>query len=224
MKKLLLGSFVVAIVYLSGCLGDPEPGQECITELTAIVEDERDVDPFDRIVLNGIGDVFITQGLNTSLIIETHDELLPEIRTSVNDGELFIDMNFCTEEDINKLDIFIETDDIDAVISQGVMSIEAENSWDVNNLEIESSGVGDITLQGICNDLDINLIGTGNVKAFDMTATTCKVSTEGVGNVEVTVTDELEVFIFGTGNVSYRGEPEITESIAGLGQLIDAND
>ena len=85
-------------------------------------------------------------------------------------------------------------------------------------------GVGNYILSGDDQDeLTINLIGVGNVDAYDMKVGTCVISSIGVGDCKVHVLDELTVTITGVGNVYYKGTPNITSSVTGLGQLINAN-
>ena len=84
--------------------------------------------------------------------------------------------------------------------------------------------MGNYILSGDDQDeLTINLIGVGNVDAYDMKVGTCVISSIGVGDCKVHVLDELTVTITGVGNVYYKGTPSITSSVTGLGQLINAN-
>ena len=85
------------------------------------------------------------------------------------------------------------------------------------------SGAGDYTLRGSKQaELDIQITGAGNIKAFNMEVDACNIGISGSGNCEVSVNKSLQVNISGVGNVFYRGNPEITSVISGVGNILAA--
>ena len=54
------------------------------------VTESREVSNFDRVFLRDYGELVITQGEQESLTIETHPDVLPQIKTEVRDGKLDI--------------------------------------------------------------------------------------------------------------------------------------
>jgi len=114
-----------------------------------------------------------------------------------------------------------------------------------NTLMVSSSGFGDVTLHDFdgledlivklkitgdfranrsiaIDNLDLKISGIGDYAGFKITSTDCVVSATGIGNSELTSLNSLDVFISGTGDVSYKGSPTITQNISGFGDLIDA--
>ena len=214
----LLGLFL-----FSSCTTDSD--DDCLDSLGPIVTEIRDVDDFHSIVLKGIGNIFLTQGSTKSLSIETNEELLIRLETTVSNETLTVDLSEkdCIIRDIDKLDIFITIPNIESLSVGGVGNITAQNDFDLESLNISLDGVGNATLRGKTDFLETSSSGVGNIHAFDMTAEKCNIVITGVGNVEVTVTSELDVNINGSGNVFYKGNPTVTVDISGSGNVRDSN-
>ena len=81
------------------------------------------------------------------------------------------------------------------------------------------AGGGDIRVSGAAQNLTIDVSGGTNFEAGDLKCANVSVKIAGAGNVEVWVTDKLNLDLAGAYSVSYWGSPEITQSIAGIGQV-----
>lgn len=202
----------------------PPNSSNCITgEGPIVMQSVTVTDPYQRIESLLFADVFITQGPLEDIRFEGQQNILDQIRIGVFNGRLLLDLDECinTEEAVK---VYISHPEIEALILGGAGKIVMENDHVLTNLEVDLEGVGDIRLRGTVDTLDIELEpGVGNILAFDMIADVCEVRLEGVGDVEVYVNDELDVFLSGTGNVYYKGNPTVTSEITGLGSVIDAN-
>ena len=208
---------------LTSCFDDDNGVSSCVQVEGQIVSETRVVDDFHSILLQGVANVLLIQGATQSLRIETHEGVLDIVETTVANEVLSIDLSTCLEGSLNRLDVFMTVPDIKRLELVGVGTITMQNDFNPEELIIRVSGVGDINAMGATDFLEVNTSGAGNVNAFEMIAETCDVFLSGTGNVEVTVTSELNVVIDGAGNVSYKGQPTINEDIEGLGRLIDAN-
>ncbi len=221
-KIVLLSLSVFGLFSLNACLDDDDDGS-CIEQLGPITSETRQVNDFSGISLSGIGNIFLTQGPTQSLRIETHQRVLDLLETNVVNNTLFINLEGCIRADIDQLDIFITIPDINVLSINGVGNIEGQNDFDLDELTINLTGVGDISISGTTTILNITSSGVGNIRAFDLVADTCDVLISGVGEIEVTVNNELDVVITGAGNLHYKGTPSLTVDISGSGQVIDAN-
>jgi hypothetical protein len=82
------------------------------------------------------------------------------------------------------------------------------------------TGAGNFTLSGDPQEkLDIYITGTGNVYAFDMVVADCFVNISGVATCELNLSSSLDVQISGVGHIFYRGDPQVTSQISGVGEL-----
>ena len=74
---------------------------------------------------------------------------------------------------------------------------------------------------GSADNFQVNIYASGSVKSFGFAAQQTVVNIEGSGNAEVTVLQNLNATIKGSGNVYYKGNPaSINSKITGSGQVI----
>jgi len=111
----------------------------------------------------------------------------------------------------------------DQLTVQSTGSGEINAHFDSERLNVLVSGSGDVNLSGITDSQIISMTGAGNYYAFDLTSNSCIIENSGAGNAEISVGNELDAKISGSGNVSYKGNPTIISTITGSGELIDAN-
>jgi hypothetical protein len=245
------------------------PDAETTTEVPTVLQgsgdvvtEERPVSDFDRVSLAGIGDVFITQGEETSLTVEASDNLIEYIETEVRNGTLVLDF---TDEakrgytqhldpitftlgmrDVSGLDIsgagdiFVETLDteqMELVISGAgdivIGSLDANtlavhlhgagdvvvDALDAEELAVHLNGAGDVSLAGRVVEQDVHVNGAGDYVAAELESRTATVAVNGVGEAIVWATESLDVRIPGTGDVEFRGDPQVSYDISGLGDL-----
>lgn len=225
MKNGLIGFlfFLAGGMLLITSCDDDDNGNNCASTTGPVVTETRTLSEFNSISFEGVGNILLTQGSPQSVLIETHQDILEIIETEVKNEELKIEMRRCIDGTADKIDFHITIPEIKTLNLDGVGNIIAQNNLNLDDLDIDLMGVGNIILKGATDNLNVNSSGVGNILAFDLVAKSCEVRLTGVGNVQVNVTDELDVTISGSGNVSYRGNPTISADITGAGSLNDAN-
>ena len=87
------------------------------------------------------------------------------------------------------------------------------------DVEVIGEGGVLITLNGVADELSVKLSGAGHVDADELKADDVKVKIEGVGTGSVYATKKLYTEIDGVGKVWYKGNPEVTKDIEGLGSV-----
>lgn len=100
-------------------------------------------------------------------------------------------------------------------------------SGTVNTVEIicgsfegDIAGSGTLISGGKAEKVTISIAGSGEVKAFALQAKELSTSIAGSGDIEISVTDKIDVDIAGSGKIRYKGNPtEIKKSIAGSGSI-----
>jgi hypothetical protein len=90
------------------------------------------------------------------------------------------------------------------------------------NFKASTSSSGNISIEGgSAENFQVNISGSGSVKSFGFPAQQTVVNISGSGNAEITVLQNLNADIKGSGNVYYKGNPATVNSkITGSGQLI----
>ena len=213
-----------------------------------LIDVAREVDPFHSVILNTVGNVNLTFGVEQSVVVEVDHNLLKFVTTDVTGGVLVIDRNVPNDVKVTgqslTVDVTMSSLRSLTLDESGVGSFATDSSeFQVDNvnldliglgnmdLELEVgqqlllqlSGVGNVTLWGSANRFDCEHSAVGNVEAFDLAVNNCTVVSSGVGDTKVNVTSSLDVTIDSTGSVYYKGRPSIDSLITGSGQLIDAN-
>lgn len=169
----------------------------------AVESEERAASDFTGVSVNGQCNVDITIGDSFYVVLHAQPQVLDVMITEVKSDILNIGFN----PDYN-----VKTDaEISATIVLPSINF------------IGLSGAGDFKLSGEeQSSLDIQISGSGNVEAFDMTVDDCNIGISGTGNCEVSVMEKLQVRISGVGNIFYKGNPDITSDISGVGNVVAA--
>jgi hypothetical protein len=89
----------------------------------------------------------------------------------------------------------------------------------VRNLRLVNEGGVLIELSGVAEKLDVSLAGAGHINAAELKADSVNFVIEGVGTGIVNAIRTLNAQIKGAGKLTYRGNPEVTKIIEGLGSV-----
>lgn len=238
MKKIdfLLIVIVIPMVFLGSC---DVPPWGCVVGNNRIATENRVVGPFSSVASYGSFVVNVDIGDDYSLSVETDENLLPYIRTSIEGNTLILETRSgrCIRSN-EPITINIVTRDIDKLKLAGSGTINANNfSNDELAIELTGSGViecrriaidyllaelpgsGIIELSGTAGTSDYSLSGSGLIKALDLKTNKCYATISGSGNIYTYVIDILDVTISGSGNLYYDGNPAIRERITGSGNV-----
>ncbi len=134
--------------------------------------------------------------------------------TTLDFNSLRVDINGSGDVDIDSLFTNFAEVNIDG---SGDVMVDYIDAVTIN---VEVQGSGDIDFSGFSNDFNVDIEGSGNVDALNLVTEKCAIDISGSGDCEITATDELGIIIRGSGSVYYRGDPVITSSIAGSGDII----
>lgn len=190
-----------------------------ITGSGTVATESRDVDSFDRLVVEGGAQVLIEVGPATSLEVQTDDNVTPVLTTEVRDGRLVLSIESGTSlRDIAPIVYRITTPNLVAVEISGSGDVVAENV-DTTDFDVDISGSGDVKLVGIVDTVSLNIAGSGSLNGAELIAVNGDVEISGSGYALVNATAELEISISGSGTVEYLGNPVVTQSIAGSGEV-----
>jgi len=206
-----------------------------------VISEERQVPFFNQIHLKGTGKVILTRAASQSVRVNTDDNIMPHIRTEVENGKLVISQEVKNIRP-TVLTFHINAANLEGVSISGSGDITGNEEFNsesfyadiagsggiamkvsANRLESNISGSGSIYLSGSANSYDPTITGSGDVDAFELQAQDSSVVITGSGNCRVNVSDRLRAKITGSGDVLYKGIPRISESITGSGKVKDRN-
>jgi hypothetical protein len=211
-----------------------------------VITQTREVSGFDAVNVEYPAQVLIKQGNTESLKIEAEDNLLPNLKTQVENGTLEIFYKrengkhvnptktvkiTITVKDLTDVDftsageLMIEkfkTDNLDVSLS-GAGNLNLEDIQ-VRALDVSLSGAGSMTASGTADDLNLNISGFGDFKGAELHDKKAHVDISGAGSATVWVDDSLAAEVSGAGSVSYYGSPSVTRNISGVGDISHAGD
>lgn len=213
------------------------------------VRETREVSGFDRVTLKEFGKLFIIQGEEEALTIESPPEILERITSEVKEGELFLGIkggimdkftDFISSSlgghqiifkvsviELRGLNIFgagsANADDIKT--DQLALKLSGAGSIKMRGLSTEAMkvslpGTGKIELAGTAVEQKVNISGAGGYSARKLESKIAEVHLSGAGKGIVWATDDLDISITGLGSVDYYGSPNLKQSVTGLGNVV----
>jgi hypothetical protein len=105
----------------------------------------------------------------------------------------------------------------------GASDIQVEQIT-AQDVDVNINGSADIQLSGDTYEQNINIDGSGDYFAADLHSQLTDITIHGIGDVTVWTVDNLTVHIPGTGTVRYYGDPIISFSDPGHGELEQLGD
>jgi len=238
LKTLLIVLIIIGFATTQGCYDT----FNCRSANGLIVTEEIEVEPFNGISFDVAGNVFIQQGSEQNVMVETHQSIIPGISSTVRDGIWNIRFLECYNR-YDKFDVYITVPELNFAALSGSGNIFGETPFETERFDVTLPGSGNIDLEIIAELVDANISGSGNIIvtgesdqllafisgsgnifAFDMGSNTCQVRISGSGNCDVFVNNQLDVQISGSGSVRYKGNPPtVNSTITGSGSVIPVN-
>lgn len=182
-----------------------------------IVTQTVDVSNFDRVTLQGSGDVYIEQGQTESLSIEADDNILPLLENKVSGSELTLSTK--PNQSINpskKIVYRITVKDLAGISLNGsgrffVSPVKSDA------MDVSLFGSGDINMEDVATGkLSMKLFGSGSIAIATVSATTVESSVSGSGDIKLAgKADSQNVSFSGSG--SYQaGDLETASAVVNI--------
>jgi hypothetical protein len=86
-------------------------------------------------------------------------------------------------------------------------------------LDIDLSGAGNIEANGTASDVNLILSGVGSFNAADLKSHRATVDLSGMGSVIVQVEEDLAATLTGAGSIKYYGTPHVDQNVTGAGSV-----
>lgn len=204
-----------------------------------VITETRQVSDFDNIVLEGSGEVIVTQDGSETLTIEAGENVMEHVMAEVEGRTLKLGLKEGTSflfsmrltfhvgvDDLSSLDVagsgkieadLLESDHLDAAVS-GSGNIRIADLA-ASEVKAQISGSGEIELGGDAAVQDITVSGSGSYQGGDMCSESVKVNISGSGKATVCATQTLDAGISGSGSVNYYGQPAVNISGSGSGNV-----
>lgn len=238
--KLIIGLVVLVIVIVVCSIAGLVVYRATFLGSGKLVRESRDVSGFDSIVLDGVGEIILTQQGPEKMEIEAEDNIMPQLTTEVKNNTLTISIRkvglfmilptqsvkyYINVKNIRNITISgsgsVKSDRLQSqemtlkVIGSGKFEIDLF----ADKLTTDVSGQGDVILSGNVSELYSTINGTGMIDAENTRAANCTAIINGSGKITVNCRSSLNTQINGNGEVYYFGTPQITQQISGTGKI-----
>jgi len=240
-RKIFVATTVMAIIVtlFSGCTFNITGGVEGVGEM---VSRSFDVEDFSSIDITGAFEVTWRQDDSRSVAVEAQENLLELLQVEVTTfGTLVISFseNITVRNRENTPRIYInsphleianfggasDTVNWDKIIAD-TFSLSASGASNINldleveTLNISTDGASDINLGGTAGSAVISVSGAANISAARLQIRDAAVVVSGAADVNIAVSDNVDVTVTGAGTVRYSGDPVVTQDISGAGSLV----
>jgi len=227
---------LIAIIFLmlttTGCVNNRIEGNHDPVSLDRLSQ------PFSKVISQGSFRVVLVPDSVTRIVVKGESNILPHLYT-ISDGTT-LTVGYQNGYNIHEhypVEVFLHTPVLNSVklsgsgmvecgsFNTGSVELELSGSGEINgnfntaHLASVISGSGNIKLSGTAVNTSFVVSGSGNIDAKQLLQQVCSAVISGSGNITTNVAGLLNVVISGSGSVFYLGNPQITMSITGSGQL-----
>jgi hypothetical protein len=195
------------------------------------------------VVSEGEYDVIIVPASDFAVILEADENLIQYIRTRVSGNTLIVDQGTrkcLRSENPIRITVYmpqvayleltgsgmitgdnIESDELRVELTgSGLIDLRG---LDVGLLDALITGSGEMIFWGMARNADLDITGSGEIKAFHLESVNCTANISGSGNMQVTVEKTLTAYISGSGSIYYQGNPGVSAKITGSGTVSKSN-
>ena len=226
--------YLIIIIGITSC--NSESALDCFKAAGTIVESEINVAPFSKISVNKKIQLFIKEGADYKVVIETGENIINEIDVLTTDGILYlinnIGCNFVRDYGITK--VYVTAPNIEEIRNNSSLTVSSIGVLRYANLTLLSEDYeteefytnGDFILDLEVENLNITANGFSN---FFLTGSAIKANIALYsGNSRVEAADlfiqDLIVFHRSTNKIIVNPQMSIIGEIRSLGDVISKNE
>ena len=199
---------------------------------------------FSRLYFKSVGEVFLLIGETCNLRVEGDPQLVDNVVAQLEGDELKITYaaeiedwtKFQWVSAENRLRYYVTVKELDHLHMGGAGVIRADG-LSGESLRVNHAGIGALTLKGLqFDELNIVLDGLGEIRvegqadvqyvelsgggsyhAENLHSQAVNINLTGAGSARIWAEETLNAHVSGAGNITYKGDPQVEQTITGLG-------
>lgn len=178
---------------------------------------------FTEVTLLGPVNLNIRQGDVSSVEVIAEPEMMAELDYQVHDGELEIGYqgNVSCFETVHGVWIEITVPTVDRINVFGVSEIKSVGDLYLDHLVLDINGVGNVELSGEVQNQSIRVDGSASIHNLALQSSTTSIKVRGSAEIEVAVSDQLNIDLEGSASITYEGSPSINKDVEGNLELLN---
>jgi hypothetical protein len=195
-----------------------------------ILTENRQVSGFDRISVAGAGKIVLVKAEEESLSIETDENLLPLIQSSVRGGCLHLGPENVSMSPSRSIHYILKYKHLNALTCSGAIhaegsQIESESldlrlsgassvkvlDLKTDRLMADISGATHVEIGGKAREQKVGLSGASKYQAGNLDSETVRLDCSGASSVTLWVRNHLTAHLSGASSLDYFGAPQHSE-------------
>jgi hypothetical protein len=186
-----------------------------------VVEEKRSLNDFNKVVTRSSNSLIIKHGDKFQVILKGSDNLLPHFETKLVGKELHLgyDRSVVRRDDV---DVIVILPVLNAVTAFGSGNVDIAGGFiNLTSLKIFSSGSSRINASESFHveELQVDISGSGLLSLEKVSSRNATINLSGSGRLNVHAQNTLKVNISGSGKIFYLGNPAVESSISGSGKV-----
>lgn len=239
MKRMIVTCLSLLFLLSTGmeASAQKESGNENVVGL------EREVPFFNAITIDGMLEVYLSQGDAQKVVVEIDENLQDNVRAVVKGETLSFEVEKLKKP--TEFEIHITVTELKKLIVSGAAEVEGEGNirsddlkihasgaseieleLDVKMLNLDLSGASDMELKGFANQVSAKTSGASDLSAAELSCKRASIKSGGASSVTIKVEDEVDGNSSGASELKILGDPKvktITEEGAGTSSVFTSN-
>jgi len=212
-------TFLISITFT--CIMTAGIFQSGFAQDNIIIKETRELPEFTGIDVGGAFDVYIQQGEEQSVVVETETKYIEKIFTKVENDILKISSKSIKSP--SKLNIYISIPKLDLLWVSGAADVQSQGQFNVEKLKVEcsgassldleltaqqldiiASGASDIALSGNAGTVNARASGAASIDCSKLIAADAKADASGAADIDVTASNNIIIKTSGAGTVNHN--------------------
>lgn len=192
-----------------------------------VTKDTRNVKSFTGVKSSAGINVYLFQGDEEKVVVETDDNLQECLITEV-DGSILKCYMDCNVRHASKLNVYVNFKQLNKIkassgsdvygettITSDFLDIDVSSAADVKvevkagTVNCDASSGADAVIKGKAEYFDGDASSGADIKAEDLKVKSCKASASSGADIRISVSDKIDAHASSGGDVIYYGNPEI---------------
>ncbi|RAJ14542.1 head GIN domain-containing protein [Olleya aquimaris] len=224
--------YILTVVILLGCNSSNAP--DCFQNAGDIIQQEVVVPEFTKITSFKNVELFVSQGVTQSVVVEIGEFLIDDIDIKVEDDRLLIkDNNTCNlTRDYGITKVYVTTPNLTEIRNSSTLDVHSLGILNFENLKLLSEdysgdfyNVGNFNIQVNCTDLlvVINNLTTTTISGTVDNLRVTHASGDGRFEGRQLIAQQVTIFHRGSNDIIVNPQLSLTANLVSTGDVIAVN-
>lgn len=179
------------------------------------VEESYDLSGFDHITVEGVYHLDVKVGDRFSIETSGSKKDMAKIKVYLDGDSLVLGKKDKARgksrgENNQGVNAVVTLPRLDGIEIAGVVTGKITDI-DAKSFDVDFAGVGELSLSGVCVDMELNMAGVGELDASDLKCENVDVNLAGMGEASVYASERVDANAAGIGEITVYGKPDVVD-------------